>query len=277
MSPSIQKKIKKILLNKSVEKGGLITKGYFKKDTENNPLITIIMPNYKSKTLVSSIKSILNQSYKNVELIIIDGGSGSQTVKKLKEYNHKIDLWISEKDKGMWDAWNKGYKLANGRFVGVVDSSNMLFLNSMKILSNYIKKNPKKDFICGTIKKDGRLYGGYNPDIIYRNFNVIPSSVVSLFIKMTSLKKTGYLNTNYKIQADQDLIYRMIVKHKFKGIHTSGKEIFGDLGKSGFSKKHNFFQILFNEIKIRNSNKQNKIIIMYILFGRLMRKIFKFI
>ena len=94
---------------------------------------------------------------------------------------------------------------------------------------------------------------------------------------MTSLKKTGYLNTNYKIQADQDLIYRMIVKHKFKGIHTSGKEIFGDLGKSGFSKKHYFFQILFNEIKIRNSNKQNKIIIMYILFGRLMRKIFKFI
>ena len=51
-------------------------------------------------------------------------------------------------------------KLANGRFVGVVDSSNKLYPNAMEILSGYIKKNPKIDFICGTVKKDGRLYGG---------------------------------------------------------------------------------------------------------------------
>ena len=83
------------------------------------------MPNFKSKTLTKSIKSVLNQKYKNVELLVIDGASGSTTIKVLRKFDNKIDYWISEKDKGMWDAWNKGYKLAKGDFVGVVDSSNI--------------------------------------------------------------------------------------------------------------------------------------------------------
>ena len=76
------------------------------------------MPNYKSKYLEKSIKSILNQNYKNIELIVVDGDSGKETIQILKKYNNKIDFWISEKDKGMWDAWNKGFKLAKGRLYG---------------------------------------------------------------------------------------------------------------------------------------------------------------
>ena len=127
------------------------------------------MPNYKSKYLEKSIKSILNQNYKNIELIVVDGDSGKETIQILKKYNNKIDFWISEKDKGMWDAWNKGFKLAKGRFVGIVDSSNELYPNAMKILSAYITKDESLDFVCGTVKKDGRLYGGFNPEKIIEN------------------------------------------------------------------------------------------------------------
>ena len=251
-------------------------KKIFKKDFHQNPLISIIMPNYKSKKLSSSIMSVLNQSYKNIELIVIDGNSGSSTIKVLNDFKNKLDLWISENDKGMWDAWNKGFKLANGRFVGVVDSSNKLYPKAMEILSGYIKKNPKIDFICGTVKKDGRLYGGLKADKISTKFNIIPSSVVGFFIKKSSLKKVGYLNLKYKIQADYDLLYRMIVKHKLKGINTTGEEIFGDLGDSGFSKKHNFFDTLSNEIRIRNDNRQNKLVLLYIILGKSLTKVFNF-
>ena len=112
---------------------------------------------------------------------------------------------------------------------------------------------------------------------IYTKFNIIPSSVVGFYIKNSSLKKVGYLNLKYKIQADYDLLYRMIVKHKLKGINSMGKEVFGDLGDSGFSKKHNFFETLLNEIKIRNDNGQNKLILIYIIIGKSLTKLFNLI
>ena len=266
-----KKKLKK-KFSKNTKFGGLWLKSLKKKDKKKKPLISIIMPNYKSKYLEKSIKSILNQNYKNLELIVVDGDSGKKTIQILKKYNNKIDFWISEKDKGMWDAWNKGLKLANGRFVGIVDSSNKLYPNAMQILSTYILKDETLDFVCGAVKKDGKIYGGFNPKKIVRKFNIIPSSVVGFFIKRTSLKKVGYLNLKYKIQADYDLMYRMIVKHNLKGTYTSGKEVFGDLGNSGFSKKHNFWKTLSNEIIIRNDNGQNKLILLYIIIGRSLRK-----
>ncbi len=269
----IIKKLKKKFNDESIL-GGLWLKSIQKKDKKKQPLISVIMPNYKSKNLEKSIKSVLNQSYKNVELILIDGDSGKKTIQILKKYNNKIDFWLSEKDKGMWDAWNKGFKLANGRFIGIVDSSNKLYPNAMKILSKYILKDKNLDFVCGTVKKDGRLYGGFDPEKIMMKFNIIPSSVVGFFIRRSSLRKVGYLNIKYKIQADYDLLYRMIVKHNLRGINSTGKEVFGDLGKSGFSKKHNFWKALFNEIIIRNDNGQNKIVLLYLFFGRSLRKLF---
>ena len=235
------------------------------------------MPNYKSKDLLKSMKSVLNQTYKNVEFIVVDGNSGKSTIKILKKFNNKIDFWISENDRGMWDAWNKGFKLAKGKFVGIVDSSNILYPNAMKILAKYIIKNKKIDFVCGTVRKDGRLYGGYNPNGIYKKFNIIPSSVVGFFIKKSSLKKVGLLNLKYKIQSDYDLLYRMIVKHKLIGIHTKGKEVFGNLGNSGFSKKHAFFKKLISEAIIRHDNKQDFLTIIYIIIGRSIKKLLNLI
>ena len=273
----IKKKIlKKNRLKKkfssSAKLGGLWLQSFQKKDKKNHPLISIIMPNYKSNNLENSIRSVLSQSYKNIELILVDGDSGKKTIKILMKYDNKIDFWLSEKDQGMWDAWNKGFKLANGKFVGIVDSSNILYPNAMKFLLRYIKKNNKLDFVCGTVKKDGKIYGGFNPEKIMMKFNIIPSSVVGFFIKRSSLKRVGYLNLKYKIQADYDLLYRMIVKHNLKGINSSGSEVFGDLGSSGFSKKHSFLKTLLNEIKIRNDNGQNKISLLYIIIGRSLKK-----
>ena len=266
--------IKLPILKNKFNCGGLRLKNLFKNCIKNKPLISIIMPNFKCKDLKIAIESVLNQKYENLELIIIDGQSGPATLKILKFYEKDIDIWISEKDNGMWDAWNKGFKLANGNYVGIVDSSNILYKNSISILLKYISKQ-KYDFICGAVKKDNKVYAGFRPHDIKKQFNIIPSSVVGFFIKLNSLKKVGLVNTRYKIQADYDLLYRIIVTNKMIGRSTKGHEIFGDLGNSGFSSRHSFFYKLINEILIRYRNRQNPICLFYILFGRVIVKLLK--
>ena len=66
----------------------------------------------------------------------------------------------------------------------------------------------------------------------------------------------------------------MIVKHQSKRVHSSGKEVCGDLGNSGFSKNHSFWKALSNEIIIRNDNGQNKLVLFYIIIARSLRKFF---
>jgi len=262
-------------LSKKLIKGGLRYKGLFKNTIKDYPLISIVMPNFKEKNLLNALSSISMQNYENLELIIIDGNSGSEITNILNEKDDEIDVWISEDDNGLWDAWNKGFRLARGEFVGIVDSSNLLYQNSMNILKDYIVKNRDVDFICGTVKKGSKIYSGFRPKDIRKQFNIIPSSVVGFYIKTKSLKKVGLLNLKYKIQSDYDLIYRMIVTHKLKGIRTKSDEIFGTSGDGGFSTKHGFFKALFNEIKIRSDNNQNLFFLIYIFFGRILMKIYK--
>ena len=268
---------KKLKLKKTLPVicGGLRFKNLFKNNIKKKPLISIIMPNFKCLSIEKAIKSILKQNYDNLELIVIDGNSGKEVIKILNSYNQDIDIWISEKDKGMWDAWNKGFQLANGDYVGIVDSSNILYPNAIKTLVKYINKFPSHDFICGTVKKDNKIYAGFRPQDIKKQFNIIPSSIVGFYIKLESLKKVGLLNLKYKYSSDYDFLYRIIVKNNMKGIHTKANEIFGDIGDSGISSRNNFLIQIVNEIKIRFNNGQNIFQLICIFFGRLVMKVFK--
>lgn len=98
--------------------GGLRTKGYFKKSLRDKPLITVITVVFNGENhLEDTIKSVINQTYDNVEYIIIDGGSTDCTVDIIKKYDGQIDYWVSEKDSGIYDAMNKGIRLACGTFI----------------------------------------------------------------------------------------------------------------------------------------------------------------
>ena len=85
---------------------------------EGKPLISVITVVYNGeKYLEETIQSIINQTYDNVEYIIIDGGSTDGTVDIIKKYEDRIDYWVSEKDKGISDAFNKGVKVAKGDYI----------------------------------------------------------------------------------------------------------------------------------------------------------------
>ena len=121
--------------------GGKRRRGSFKNNKKNEPLISVITVVLNNQEyLTKSINSVLKQSYKNFELIIIDGGSTDKTLKILKKNNNKIDFWISEKDKGIYDAINKGIKLSRGSIISILNSDDFYYKNALKIAANYFKK-----------------------------------------------------------------------------------------------------------------------------------------
>ncbi len=236
-------------------------------------IITIVKNN--EKYLEHTIKSIINQSNKNFEYIVIDGNSKDKSLKIIKKYDKKIDFWISENDKGIYDAFNKGLKLAKGKFIGFVNSDDLLEKNAIKILREYDLKYPDIDFIFGAVKKHwGTLYG-YYPWKIHFTWGFYSSHSTGFFIKKKSAKKVGNYNLEYKYSADYDYFYRMIIKEKLIGVGTKKNELFGIFRPGGFSSKIKFIDHFFETIKIRLGNKQNKFLILLILILKYLKNINK--
>ncbi len=146
-------------------------------------------------TIEKCINSVLNQSYKNIQYIIIDGNSTDQTKKIINKYKNKISLIISEDDNGIWDAMNKGINLAKGEIIGFLNSDDYYYENSLEIVNKYFN-NEDIDFLFGTVKKY-KVIHGYYPSIIKWSFGFYTSHSVGFFIKTSKHKEVGLYNTKY--------------------------------------------------------------------------------
>ena len=244
--------------------GGLRKKGILKKDKKNLPLISIITVVLNGKKfLQQSINSVLNQSYKNYEHIIIDGKSTDGTLSILKKNNSKIDCWISEKDKGLYDAMNKGTKLSRGSLIVLLNSDDVFYKHALKVATSYFNRYKNIDFLFGSVIKY-KLLHGYKPWKIYWSFGFYTTHSIGFLIRKKAQKKVGYYSTKYKYSADYDFFYRMIVKYKLKGMATKKNEIFGKFRRGGISSKISFMDYLRETIKIRLDNGQNALLVLTI-------------
>ena len=114
--------------------------------------ITIITPSYNQGEFIEeTIRSILNQNYPNLEYIVIDGGSNDITTTILQTYSESITFWVSEKDKGTYDANNKGLAIMTGDYWAIVNSDDTLEKDALYIIGNIIKNEPNKKWITSTI------------------------------------------------------------------------------------------------------------------------------
>lgn len=157
--------------------GGLRTKGYFKKSYEDKPLISVITVVLNGeKYLEETILSVLSQTYDNVEYIIIDGGSTDGTLDIIKKYEHAIDYWVSEKDKGIYDAMNKGINVASGEWLNFMNAGDRFAENNILklIYFEYFQNNSHVDFIYSDTILDGKNFC----ECSITNYKIIHQSVI---------------------------------------------------------------------------------------------------
>ncbi len=183
--------------------------------------ISIITATYNSaKHLKSCLQSVINQDYTEIEHIIIDGGSTDQTLQIIDQYKDKISKIVSEKDRGIYDALNKGIALATGDVIGVLHSDD--FFADEKVLSDVAAafNNSKAGIVYGNLDYVHRD----NPGKIIRKWRSKPYKRAffswgwmpahpTFYARKNLFNQLGNYNLTYKSAADYDLMLRFMYKN----------------------------------------------------------------
>lgn len=176
------------------------------------PKITIVTVTYNAeKCLEATILSVINQTYPNIEYIVIDGGSKDGTVDIIKKYAEHIDYWVSEPDKGIYDAMNKGWKISNGEWIYYLGSDDILLKNGLTSLID--GANSGADVIYGNIIYDkdwGKIEKKAYPPKCLSHF--MCCSHQAAIMKKNVIAQLNGFNTDYAVIADFDLFQRAYLK-----------------------------------------------------------------
>ena len=187
--------------------------------------ITIITASFNSgKTIEDTLKSVLRQSYKNYEYLIVDGGSQDNTIDIVKEYVTKFEgrlRYVSEKDRGIYDAMNKGIQMASGDVVGILNSDD--YYTKDDILQTVADSFSEHhvDAIYGDIHfiqagQPGKMVRYYSSKMFspfWLRFGFMPAHP-SFYCKKEIYDKAGGYRLDYKIGSDYEMMVRLFKKHK---------------------------------------------------------------
>lgn len=182
---------------------------------ESVPLISIIVAVLNDKaTLQQSIDSVAQQTYPNKELIIIDGGSRDGTVEVLKANREKITRWISEPDRGIYDAWNKGVKLAGGDWIGFLGAGDFYAPDALQSYADFIgtfSRDDLPEYVSSRVNlvSAGRVMRTIGRPWEWRKFCrfMTVAHVGSLHHKLL-FERYGLYDTTYRICGDYELLLR---------------------------------------------------------------------
>jgi glycosyltransferase involved in cell wall biosynthesis len=244
---------------------------------KNYKISIITVTKNSEKFLHQNILSVKSQNYKNFEHIFVDGNSEDKTLEIIKSNKKKkIKLIKNKNDKGLYHAMNVGIKNSSGDIIGILNSDDIYFKNTLKIVNKYFNEYKDLDFLFGSVYKH-KLLSGYKPDIINWSFGFYTTHSVGFFIKKKSQLKVGLYDLKYNYSADYDLFLRMIKKFKLRGLSTKKKEIFGKFRPGGLSSKINFLDYLIECNKIRLNNGQNFFQVYIIFLLRILKNLKKII
>ena len=193
------------------------------KSNMNKTKVSIITVVYNGEEyLEKTINSIINQTYKNIEFIIIDGASTDGTKNIIKKYENEISYWVSEEDDGIYDAMNKGINLANGKWINFMNAGDIFHDNN--VLTNFYKESLKMP----------------NVDFFYSD-------------SVTHEKKIHYCSKEKRVIIHQALIYKTDI-HKIIGNYITVKNIItADYLFFMLSYNYNWYKLNF-PISIHDTN-----------------------
>lgn len=196
--------------------GGLRRKGIVKRGDPGRPLVSIVTVVYNGeKHIERTIRSVIEQSYHPAEYVVVDGGSTDGTLDILAKYDDRIDYWISEPDKGISDAMNKGILLSAGELIAHLHADDFFTDPSVvsTVCSEYLR-NPGALWLTGGIKivdKEGNLRQEIKarkysyPKLIRGNILLHPAT----FVTRQAFEKVGGFDTGYRYAMDYDLWLRL--------------------------------------------------------------------
>lgn len=178
-----------------------------------SPKISIITITYNSeKTLENTIQSVMSQDYDNLEYLIIDGGSKDGTLKIVEKYREKIAKVVSEPDKGISDAFNKGIKFATGEIIGIINSDDLLLPNALNSLMNYYEPGVdvyRGELIFKNTVTGYSFIGRPSMEFPLKNYMKLGVSHPSTFIAKRAYDAYGGYDVNVRYIMDVDMLFRL--------------------------------------------------------------------
>ena len=247
--------------------------------------VSIITITYNSAiTLRDTMEAVLSQTSKNIEYIVVDGASKDDTVKIIKEYESKFNgqmRWVSEPDKGLYDAMNKGIRMATGDIVGIINSDD--FYHRTDVIAKVVEGFQENgiEAIYGDVRfvnpdnldKTVRYYSSkhFSPQLFRYGF--MPAHP-TFFTYRRYFEEFGYYKTDYKIAADYELLIRFLYTHKLKSKYLPLD--FMKMRMGGTSTASIKSNILLNKEIVRAGRENDIWTCMPLLFLKYFIKIFEF-
>jgi glycosyltransferase involved in cell wall biosynthesis len=246
--------------------------------------ISIVTVTYNSaKNIANCISSVNNQTYPTIEHIIVDGVSTDNTIEIIKSIPNRVDKWVSEPDKGIYDAMNKGIRLATGDVIGLLNSDD-IYADEYVLadVMNCFNEDPDLDILYGNlvyVKADdsNKVVRKWVSKPYSKRFfeqgNVPPHP--ALFLKSTVYKKEGLFDLQYKFASDYEFMFRIFKKHNFKSKYIDRLMVKMKLG--GATNK-SFKNILNGNKEILNAWKNNNFTPpITLMFVRFIKRVIQFI
>jgi glycosyltransferase involved in cell wall biosynthesis len=184
-----------------------------------NLKISIITVVYNSANfLENTIKSVLNQNYKNIEYIIIDGGSEDGTIDIIKKYENRINYWVSEQDYGIYDAMNKGIAVSTGEYLYFLNAGDTLYRNDtiQSIVKNIT--NEKIDILTGNINVNNQNKEQIIKFSKFNRFYLMRHTInhQAIIAHRRCFRNSNNFKIEYNIRADYEWLVRCIIGNELK-------------------------------------------------------------
>ncbi len=226
------------------------------------PLVSVVtVVKNSGSTIEKTIKSVRDQSYKNIEYIIIDGNSTDTTLNIINKFSSLINVLVSEKDNGIYDAMNKGIEIANGEIIGILNADDLYKTNAVQLVTDEFNSNPMLDYCYGSISlidTDGLNCGVVRPPPRNKWKNkVLRETIVphpSMFVRKKSYEKFGKYDSTLKLAGDFELISR------FHLSGALGAEIHAVLTEFRLGGRSNAIKILVEKKMVANKMGLNRVI-----------------
>lgn len=207
------------------------------------PLISIITVVYNGeKYLEQTIQSVINQTYNNIEYIIIDGGSTDGTLNIIKKYEQYIDYWQSEPDKGIYDAMNKGISFATGDIIGLLNADDWYENNAIQTIADNANKGELIVANCINWKK-GRPFLKKNKSLRWFKYDMCINHPAT-FVKASVYKELGMFPLDYQIASDYYFVVNCYKNRKKFHFIDSATTNFREVGISRQKRKIMYIELM---------------------------------